>query len=180
MYTCFRIIKCVNTIFYRHLCNWIIYGEIVDVHNEFFICDGHCPDENFLYQEQLTDGVTFSKAEAAWTFTTHHDHNHSLYQVPSLNFNTKNTIYNIILLLLEVCNEFCLIATTWNAELNELEVRELNELEKRADNLTEMLLRILYNIHQKVSGPDLLQLLYRLDFNRWYSKNKPDFNLSSV
>ncbi|KAI4467889.1 gamma tubulin complex protein [Holotrichia oblita] len=112
--------------------------------------------------------------------TTHHDHNHSLYQVPSLNFNTKNTIYNIILLLLEVCNEFCLIATTWNAELNELEVRELNELEKRADNLTEMLLRILYNIHQKVSGPDLLQLLYRLDFNRWYSKNKPDFNLSSV
>lgn len=64
----FRIIKCVNTIFYRHLCNWIIYGELVDVHNEFFICDGHCPDENFLYQEQLAEGVTFNKTEAAWTF----------------------------------------------------------------------------------------------------------------
>lgn len=81
---------------------------------------------------------------------------------------------------MEVCNEFCLIATTWNAQLNEVELKELEDLEKRADNLTEVLLRILYNIHQKVSGPDLLQLLYRLDFNRWYSKNKPDFNLSSA
>ncbi|GJQ80181.1 putative gamma-tubulin complex component [Trypoxylus dichotomus] len=112
--------------------------------------------------------------------TAQHVHNHSLYQVPAFNLNRRNTIYNIIMLLLEVCNEFCSVATMWNAQLNDLEVQELNEFEKRADNLTETLLRTLYNIHQKVSGPGLLQLLYRLDFNCWYSKNKPDFNLSSV
>lgn len=40
--------------FYRHLCNWIIYGDLVDVYNEFFICDAKCADEMFLYPDQLT------------------------------------------------------------------------------------------------------------------------------
>ncbi|KRT82184.1 hypothetical protein AMK59_3879 [Oryctes borbonicus] len=63
-----KIIQSVNTIFYRHLCNWIIYGELVDIHNEFFICDGHCPDENFWYTEQSSEDIVSGKTEAANTF----------------------------------------------------------------------------------------------------------------
>lgn len=51
----FRIIQAINTVFYRHLCNWIIYGDLVDTCNEFFIGDANCADENFLYPEQLKE-----------------------------------------------------------------------------------------------------------------------------
>ncbi|KAF5269803.1 hypothetical protein FQR65_LT05849 [Abscondita terminalis] len=47
-----KIMQSLNMIFYRFLCNWIIYGDLVDNYNEFFICDAHCADENFLYPNQ--------------------------------------------------------------------------------------------------------------------------------
>lgn len=54
------------------MCNWIIYGELVDVHKEFFICDGHCPDENFLYPEQLAKASPSltSKSDVSSTFVS--------------------------------------------------------------------------------------------------------------
>ncbi|KAJ8962678.1 hypothetical protein NQ318_001074 [Aromia moschata] len=51
------IIQSINTIFYRHLCNWIIYGDLVDAFGEFFIIDGKTADENFLYPEQLIESL---------------------------------------------------------------------------------------------------------------------------
>lgn len=69
MWFLFRIIGCVNTVFYGHLCNWVIYGDLVDVYNEFFICDGHCPDENFLYPEQIVDDSN-SNLHAVNTFVS--------------------------------------------------------------------------------------------------------------
>ncbi|KAK4884733.1 hypothetical protein RN001_001004 [Aquatica leii] len=53
-----KIMQTVNTIFYRYLCNWIIYGDLVDNYNEFFIHDAHCADENFLYPDQLKEPKT--------------------------------------------------------------------------------------------------------------------------
>ncbi|KAG5868151.1 hypothetical protein JTB14_023862 [Gonioctena quinquepunctata] len=50
-----RIIRSINHVFYRHLCNWIIYGDLVDTLGEFFITDGKTADDNFLYPEQLMD-----------------------------------------------------------------------------------------------------------------------------
>ncbi|XP_057669107.1 gamma-tubulin complex component 4 [Diorhabda carinulata] len=50
-----EIIKSMNSVFYRHLCNWIIYGDLVDTFEEFFIRDGKSPDENFLYPEQMVE-----------------------------------------------------------------------------------------------------------------------------
>ncbi|XP_045461104.1 gamma-tubulin complex component 4 [Harmonia axyridis] len=47
------IIKTINITFFHQLSNWIIYGEIVDAYNEFFIRDEKCPDSNFLYSEQI-------------------------------------------------------------------------------------------------------------------------------
>lgn len=52
------IIKEINTVFYQHLCNWIIYGNLVDPFNEFFICDGKVADTNFLYPAQATKMVS--------------------------------------------------------------------------------------------------------------------------
>lgn len=49
----FRIVQSVSTRFYRHLCNWLIYGELFDLYDEFFIYDAKCPDENFLYPENV-------------------------------------------------------------------------------------------------------------------------------
>lgn len=36
------------------MCNWIIYGEVYDKYEEFFISDANCPDENFLYPEHVS------------------------------------------------------------------------------------------------------------------------------
>lgn len=49
----FSIVQAVNVVFYRHLCNWIIYGDLFDIHEEFFICDAKCADENFLPSENV-------------------------------------------------------------------------------------------------------------------------------
>lgn len=45
--------QAASTVFYRHLCNWIIYGNLLDIHDEFFICDAKCADENFLAPENV-------------------------------------------------------------------------------------------------------------------------------
>nr|XP_022913972.1 gamma-tubulin complex component 4 [Onthophagus taurus] len=108
--------------------------------------------------------------------TTSDNHKHNLVQLPALNYKGKNTMYSIIYLILELCNEFCLYAHTWDAELTEMQQQELEGIETRANNLTDMLLRTLSNHHQKVYGSDLLQLMYWLDFNQWYTKT--DFNLT--
>lgn len=49
------IMQHINPMFYRHLCNWIVYGTLNDIYNEFFIRDAKCPDEKFMYPEQLTE-----------------------------------------------------------------------------------------------------------------------------
>ena len=80
--------------------------------------------------------------------------------------------------MLELCDSFCVIASTWGIELTEPEVMELEEFQKRTDTIVESLLFILYRLHEKANGQHLLQLLYQLDFNRYFSRSKPDFNLT--
>lgn len=43
----------MNIIFYRHLCNWVIYGDLYDVYEEFFISDANCADEDFLHPSDM-------------------------------------------------------------------------------------------------------------------------------
>ncbi|XP_049817120.1 gamma-tubulin complex component 4 isoform X2 [Aethina tumida] len=47
------IIRSINKVFYRHLCNWVIFGDLSDTCDEFFICDGITADENFQYSKQI-------------------------------------------------------------------------------------------------------------------------------
>ncbi|XP_017775472.1 PREDICTED: gamma-tubulin complex component 4 isoform X2 [Nicrophorus vespilloides] len=106
------------------------------------------------------------------------DRGNNLYQLPSLNFERENIVYNIIVQLLELCNKFCLLASTWSGELSDLELNDLEDFQTQSDTITETLMRALFSLHEKVSGHHLLQLLHRLDFNRWYTKRKPDFNIT--
>ncbi|KAJ8929921.1 hypothetical protein NQ314_017330 [Rhamnusium bicolor] len=105
---------------------------------------------------------------------------HRLYQIPAVQFEVPSKVYNVIIRLLELCDEFCIVASTWDAELTEPELEELETFQKRSDTVIDSLLFILYSLHEKVSGQHLLQLLSQLDFNRYFSKNKPDFNLTSA
>lgn len=104
-----------------------------------------------------------------------------LYQVPPLQFETPSKVYNIIIKLLELCDEFCIVSNSWGAQLSEPQLAELETFQKRSDTIIETFLFILYNLHEKVaSGQHLLQLLLQLDFNRYFSKTKPNLNLTEV
>ena len=44
--------------FYKHLGNWVIYGELLDKYNEFFIADANSVDENFAHPDNIPLDVT--------------------------------------------------------------------------------------------------------------------------
>lgn len=52
--------------FYRHLCNWIIFGNLTDPYQEFFICDSKCSDDDFLMSNlpsgKKNDLVSFNES----------------------------------------------------------------------------------------------------------------------
>ncbi|KAJ8924353.1 hypothetical protein NQ315_007149 [Exocentrus adspersus] len=138
------------------------FEDIIKVHHEFisnllaktFVLT---PDEEHIYKNK-----------------------HRLYQTPAVQFDVPSKVCNVIIRLLELCDEFCLVASTWDAELTEPEVEELEIFQKRCDTVIESLLFILYSLYEKVGGQHLLQLISQLDFNQYFSKNKPDFNLSAA
>lgn len=105
---------------------------------------------------------------------------HRLYQMPALQHNVPSKVYNIVTKLLELCDEFCIIANTWEATLTEADIVELELFQKRSDIAIDSLLFVLYSLHEKVSGGHLLQLLLHLDFNRYFSKNRVDLNLTGA
>lgn len=89
-------------------------------------------------------------------------------------------VYNVVIRFLELCDSFCLTAKTWESELTEPNLIEVQQFENNADILVDSLLVILYKLHEKAKGQHLLQLLYQLDFNRYFSKNtKSDLNLTN-
>ncbi|CAH0551488.1 unnamed protein product [Brassicogethes aeneus] len=107
-----------------------------------------------------------------------YDSKHKLYQIPAIQYNEPSKVYNVIIHLLELCDEFCLVATTWELILTEPEVIDLNKFQKECDIVVESLLLILQSLHEKASGQHLLQLILQLDYNKYFSKNRMDLNLT--
>lgn len=128
------------------------FEDIIRLHSKFL--------SNLLSQTFVMSGRHNSK----------HKQRHDLYQLPDLNYEDKNMIYKVILLLLELCDEFCLRASSWGTELLDPQRIDLERYKKRADDIVQTLLKMLFSLHEQVSGHHLLQLLHRLDFNRWYSR----------
>lgn len=103
-----------------------------------------------------------------------------LYKLPAVGSATRNNVHSTLLVFLELCDEFCTHASIWGLNLTQVDELELDTLQVKCDRLVEHLLTTLYSLREHASGNHLLQLLHRLDFNRWFSKNKPDLNLSSL
>ncbi|XP_044265603.1 gamma-tubulin complex component 4 [Tribolium madens] len=103
---------------------------------------------------------------------------HRLHQIPAVQFNVPTEVYNVIIRLLELCDSFCIVAATWQPKLTEPEVTEFQQFQKRTDTIVDSLLFILSRLHERANGRHLLQLLHQLDFNRFFSRNKLDFNLT--
>ncbi|KAG5872320.1 hypothetical protein JTB14_018992 [Gonioctena quinquepunctata] len=137
------------------------FEDIVKVHHEFIT--------------NLLAKTFVSTPEEKHIYTN----KHRLYQVPAVQYDIPSRIYIIIIKLLELCDEFCLVAGTWDSELNEPDVEELEVFQKRSDTVIESLLFMLHRLHEKASGQHLLQLLSQLDFNKYFSKKKTDFNTTS-
>ncbi|XP_060536121.1 gamma-tubulin complex component 4 [Cylas formicarius] len=105
---------------------------------------------------------------------------HRLYQMPALQNNVPSKVYDVIIKLLELCDQFCLAASTWKGEITEADLEGLEAFQKKTDTTIESLLIVLYTLHEKVSGGHLLQLLLHLDFNKYFSKNRMDLNLTNI
>lgn len=83
----------------------------------------------------------------------------------------KNPVNKLIRLLLRLCDDFILQASTWEvANLLLTEKEELKTLSDTLDCLMDWLTKTLNRVRSQPSGEHLAQLLLRLDFNRWFSK----------
>ncbi|XP_015187004.1 PREDICTED: gamma-tubulin complex component 4 [Polistes dominula] len=83
----------------------------------------------------------------------------------------KNPVNKLIRLLLRLCDDFILQASTWEvANLLVTEKEELKTLSDTLDCLMDWLTKTLNRVRSQPSGEHLAQLLLRLDFNRWFSK----------
>ncbi|XP_008555687.1 gamma-tubulin complex component 4 [Microplitis demolitor] len=88
----------------------------------------------------------------------------------SSNEKQKNTVNNLLRLLLRLCDDFILQVSIW--EVNKLLSTEKEELKALTDTLMtimDVLIKTLNKVRAQPSGVHLAQLLLRLDFNRWFS-----------
>ncbi|XP_049818046.1 gamma-tubulin complex component 4-like isoform X2 [Aethina tumida] len=129
------------------------FEDIVKLHNQF-VCS--------LLKKTFI--LTFDQSE---TFGC----KSRVFNLPTSNY-THSKVFNLITRLLELCDHFCFAATYWEPELMEIEINQLEAFQMKADFVVESLMFILTNMHAKVSGQYLSQLLTQLDFNKYFSKNR--------
>lgn len=79
--------------------------------------------------------------------------------------------------LLELCDDFSLVAKHWNEDLSGPQVLELEDFQKRANTIIQTLLFVLHNLRKKEKGDHLFQLLDQLNFNKYFVTNKTNVNL---
>ncbi|PSN56212.1 hypothetical protein C0J52_01399 [Blattella germanica] len=83
----------------------------------------------------------------------------------------NNPVQQVLTKILNLSEKFCASASQWTSDLNETQLEELHELVKEYERLAMYLLQLLTDLSLHPCGSHLLQLLLRLDFNRWFSIN---------
>ncbi|XP_044006159.1 gamma-tubulin complex component 4 isoform X2 [Aphidius gifuensis] len=87
------------------------------------------------------------------------------------NAENKNPVNNLIRLLLRLCDDFIVQSSMWEVTaLLSTEREELKILTDTLSTIMDLLIKTLNRVHNQPSGKHLAQLLLRLDFNRWFSK----------
>ncbi|KAB0803192.1 hypothetical protein PPYR_00162 [Photinus pyralis] len=136
------------------------FEDIIRLHSEFL--------KNLLHETFVMTAYKDSELKCK----------HTLYQVPALKQEKNSMVYETILQILSVCDKFCSLVKNWQSDLTEVDLQKLSKLKTESESLIEMLLHVLYSLHQKSSGQHLLQLLHHIDYNRWFSKNIVNLNLT--
>lgn len=91
------------------------------------------------------------------------------YQKPESLKN--NPVHNSLSTLLRLCERFCSRVASWGEmELSVDQEDELTLLCRELDQLVSFLLQLLSSLRDQPCGTHLAQLLLRLDFNRWFSR----------
>ncbi|XP_021925023.1 gamma-tubulin complex component 4 isoform X3 [Zootermopsis nevadensis] len=81
-----------------------------------------------------------------------------------------NPVQSILTKVLDLCRRFCTSVCMWGNDLNEPQLLELHNMVQEYENLVMYLLQLLSDLSLHLCGSHLSQLLLRLDFNRWFSK----------
>ncbi|XP_011311565.1 gamma-tubulin complex component 4 [Fopius arisanus] len=83
----------------------------------------------------------------------------------------NNPVNGLLRLLLRLCDDFILQASMWEVtSLLSTEKDELKMLTETLSSLMNVLIQTLNKVRAQPSGKHLAQLLLRLDFNRWFSR----------
>ncbi|XP_034247180.1 gamma-tubulin complex component 4 [Thrips palmi] len=82
-----------------------------------------------------------------------------------------NPVHNSLSGLLRLCERFCNSVASWGeTELSIDQEDEITLLCRELDHLVSFLLQLLASLRSQPCGTHLAQLLLRLDFNRWFSR----------
>ncbi|XP_052130698.1 gamma-tubulin complex component 4 isoform X2 [Frankliniella occidentalis] len=91
------------------------------------------------------------------------------YQKPDSLKN--NPVHNSLSILLKLCERFCSCVASWGEmDMTIDQEDELTLLCRELDHLVSFLLQLLSSLRDQPCGTHLAQLLLRLDFNRWFSR----------
>lgn len=86
-----------------------------------------------------------------------------------------NPVHNSLSGLLRLCERFCTCVASWGeTELSVDQEDEITSLCRELDHLVSFLLQLLASLRSQPCGTHLAQLLLRLDFNRWFSRQCTD------
>lgn len=74
--------------------------------------------------------------------------------------------------VLDLCDKFCTNLCMWGNDIKEPQLLQLHNMVQEYENLVMYLLQLLSDLSLHPCGSHLSQLLLRLDFNRWFSKER--------
>ena len=91
----------------------------------------------------------------------------------SSGLETKpNPVQLVLTKVLDLCEKFCTNLCMWGNDIQESHLLQLHDMEQEYEALVMYLLQLLSDLSLHPCGSHLSQLLLRLDFNRWFSKER--------
>lgn len=93
-------------------------------------------------------------------------------KVSSGSETKPNPVQLVLTKVLDLCEKFCTNLCMWGNDIQESHLLQLQDMEQEYEALVMYLLQLLSDLSLHPCGSHLSQLLLRLDFNRWFSKER--------
>lgn len=94
------------------------------------------------------------------------------FQISTGSETKPNPVQLALAKVLDLCERFCTSLGMWGNDINESQLLQLEDMVQEYENLVMYLLQLLSDLSLHPCGSHLSQLLLRLDFNRWFSKER--------